>query len=210
MKGKKEESRKVRNNLPKTTTVTSNTTELTATTANHELEAEILINAQPSGSEEAGKPAEVTALSMSTSVTPQHQSDHNISTASSSASEGEVCPVDLKTCGEISYEKKGCVHGVSFNEESGETGWTPIVGKKRRRPKNLPQAFLRRLPPDVHKSYANDSDSDSDQDLNDLIPDHAAITFCVVDDIPGLSIKTRSTQQWTPIAARTRAKLRTN
>ena len=51
---KKEESRKVRSNLPKTTVVIGNTTELPATTANHELEAEILINAQPSGSEEAG------------------------------------------------------------------------------------------------------------------------------------------------------------
>ena len=48
----------------------------------------------------------------------------------------------------------------------------------------------------------------SDQDL-DLIPNHAVVTFSFDEDMqPSLSIKTRSTRQWTPIAARTRTKLR--
>ena len=51
--------------------------------------------------------------------------------------------------------------------------------------------------------------SGSDQDLDDLISNHAVVTFSFDEDMqPGLSIKTRSTQQWTPIAARTRPKLR--
>ena len=211
VKVRKEKCGKVRNNSSKATTITNTVTELPASIANHEPEEEILINAQPSASV-AGKPTEVTALSTSTSisVTPHDESPHNISAGLPSASDEDVRPVDLKLCSEVNYEKKGCVHGVSYCNNCGEAGWTPVVGRKRRRPQNLPQAFLRRLPPDVRKTYANDSDSDSDQDLNNLIPDHAAVTFCAVDDTPGLSVKTRSTQQWTPIAARTRAKLRTN
>ena len=96
----------------------------------------------------------------------------------------------LKLYSEVNYEKKGCVHGVSYRNNCGEAGWTPVVGRKRRRPQNLPQAFLL---PDARKAYANDdSDSDSDQDLNNLIPDHTTVTFCAVDDTPGLSVKTRS------------------
>lgn len=63
------------------------------------------------------------------------------------------------------------------------TGWTPVVGRNERRPQNLPQAFF---PPDTRKCYTNDSDSDSDQDLNDVIPDHAAVTFRVVESVPWL------------------------
>ena len=72
---------------------------------------------------------------------------------------------------------------------------------------------MHRLPPDACQCYENQlqsgSDSGSDQDLNDIIPEHAAVTYSVVDDVPGLSIQTRNSRQWTPIAARTRAKLRT-
>ena len=73
--------------------------------------------------------------------------------------------------------------------------------------------FLHRFPPEVRLRQANQSDpsdsSGSDQDLDDLIPSHAVVTFSFDEDMqPGLSIKTGSTQQWTPIAARTRAKLR--
>ena len=112
-------------------------------------------------------------LHLNSSVPPQHQNPcENISIAPSPASDSDVCPVDLKTCNVIKYEKKGnCVHGVSYNDEGGVTGWTLVVGRKKRLPQNLPQAFLRRLPPDAHKCYVNDSDSDSDRDLNDMIPD---------------------------------------
>ena len=80
-------------------------------------------------------------------------------------------------------------------------GLHAVVGRKRRRPQNLPQAFLCRLPPDACKTYANDSNSNSDQlqDLNDLIPDHAAVTFCAIDDTLGLTIKTRSIHSSGPL-----------
>ena len=56
--------------------------------------------------------------------------------------------------------------------------------------------FLRRLPPDVCKTYANDSDSDSDQDLSNLIPDHATVTFCAVDKF--VIIQCIEMQLWSP------------
>ena len=49
----------------------------------------------------------------------------------------------------------------------------------------------------------------SDQDLDNLIPRRVVATFSFDEDMqPGFSNKTRNTQQWTPIAGRTRAKLR--
>ena len=111
-----------------------------------------------------------------------------------------------------SYEKKNHVHGVCYTDENGSAGWTPVVGRKRKRC-HLPEVFLHRFPPEACLRHANQSDSSdssgSDQDLDDLIPNHTVVTFSFDEDMqPGLSIETRSTQQWTPIAARTRAKLR--
>ena len=159
---------------------------------------------------ETNEPAKVTASSIPSSVTPQCQSPEDVSTVSQSSASS--IPFDLTDCKDISYEMKGQLHGVSYTvDESGATGWTPVVGRKKKR--RLPEGFLRRLPPDARQRYENQhhsgSDSSSDQDLNDVIPEHAAVTYSVVDDVPGLSIQTRNTRQWTPIAARTRAKLRT-
>ena len=38
----------------------------------------------------------------------------------------DVRPVDLKLCSEVNYEKKGCVHGVSYRNDCGKAGWTPV------------------------------------------------------------------------------------
>ena len=58
------------------------------------------------------------------------------------------------------------------------------------------------------RSVVSDS-SGSDQDLG--LISNAVVTFSFDEDMqPDLSIKTRNTQQWTPIAALTRAKLRNN
>ena len=120
--------------------------------------------------------------------------------------------IDLQNCDEVTYEKKDDVHGVSYTDENGLAGWTPVVGSKKKR-YHLPELFLCRFPPEARLRHANQSDpndsSGSDQDLDNLIPSHAVATFSFDEDMqPGLSIKTRNTQQWTPIAARTRAKLR--
>ena len=114
--------------------------------------------------------------------------------------------VDLKSYNEVTYEKKGDVHGVSHKNEDGSTGWTPVVGKKKKR--IVPEGFLRRLPPEARLRYSKPSTSDSDssdQDLDDVIPSNATVTFSFNDDVPGLSIETRNTRQWT----QTRAKLKT-
>ena len=59
-----------------------------------------------------------------------------------------------------------------------------------------------------HLTIPNDS-SGPEQDLDNPVLSHAAVTVSFDEDMqPGLTIKTRSTQQWTLIAAQTRAKLR--
>ena len=73
---------------------------------------------------------------------------------------------------------KGQLHGVSYTvNESGATGWTPVVGRKKKR--RLPEGFLRRLPLDARQRYENQhhsgSDSGSNQDLNDVIPEHTVL-----------------------------------
>ena len=84
------------------------------------------------------------------------------------------------------------------------------MGKKKKQ--IVPEGFLHRLPPEARLRYSKPSTSDSDssdQDLDDVIPSNATVTFSFNDDVPGLSIETRNTRQWTPVATRTRAKLKT-
>ena len=47
-------------------------------------------------------------------------------------------------CSEIQYEVKEGVHGEAYNLD-GESSWTPVVGKKKRR---VPDFIKRRFPPD--------------------------------------------------------------
>ena len=177
---------------------------------NHEAQIPISALPQPSEELETSEPAKVTATSTPSSVTPQCQSHGSEDASSDSQSSASSSPFGLTDCKDVSYEMRGQLHGVSYTE-SGATGWTPVVGRKKKR--RLPEGFLHRLPPDACQRYENQlhfgSDSGSNQDLNDIIPEHAAATYSVVDDVPGLSIQTRNTRQWTPIAARTRAKLKT-
>ena len=133
----------------------------------------------------------------------QHNSDEN--------------PVlDLASCNDINYEVRNGVHGVSYCQgASKEAGWTPVVGKKRKR-KNapIPNFVRRRFPPNhsIHQRNAtseSDTDSGSERDLNTIIPPETVnVHYSEVDGIPGLSVWTRSTRSWTPVAARTRARLK--
>ena len=62
-------------------------------------------------------------------------------------------------------------------------------------------------------SPSNDSDSDGDSDSSDVdpvVPDQANIKYSIIDGKPGLQINIRCTRSWTLIAARTRAKLKSN
>ena len=123
----------------------------------------------------------------------------------------EGSSVDLATCSEIQYEVKEGVHGVAYNLD-GESGWTPVVGKKKRR--CVPDFIKRKFPPDHPIRTANSSESDSDstseEDLDTVIPTgpNVDVQFKMVDNTPGLAVRTRSTRTWTPIATRTRARLK--
>ena len=129
MKTKKEEVRHVLK--PVTVNATTTTTEVLATTTNHE--AEVPISAyQPSENLETSESAKVTSPSTPSSVTPrEYQSPGDASTVSQSSASSS--PFDLMDCKDVSYEMKGQLHGVSFTvEESGATGWTPVVGRKKK------------------------------------------------------------------------------
>ena len=145
------------------------------------------------------------------SGSPQYSHDVGTSPAmSNDSSEGST--VDLAVCSNVQYGMKDGVHGVSYTSHLGERGWTPVIGRKKKR--TIPDYIKRRFPRDhpIHKQES-DAESESDeQDLDNVIPGPAGgkvnIEYRMVDNIPGLSIKTRNTQSWTPVAARTRARLR--
>ena len=120
--------------------------------------------------------------------------------------------IDLNSCSNVRYDKRGTFHGVTYSIDDRE-GWTPVIGKRVKR--SVPVHSLRlRAPPHVlppsDKSTSYDSDdSDCSTDSDHLaIPDHATVNFSTVDGKPGLQVNTRCTGSWTPIAARTRAKLK--
>ena len=70
------------------------------------------------------------------------------------------------------------------------------------------QYLAKQLLNSEHLTIPNDS-SGPEQDLDNPVLSHAAVTVSFDEDMqPGLTIKTRSTQQWTLIAAQTRARLR--
>ena len=76
--------------------------------------------------------------------------------------------------------------------------------KKRTIPDYIKMQFPHDHP--IHKQES-DAESESDeQDLDNVILGSAGgnvnIEYRMVDNIPGLSIKTRNTQSWTPVAQR--------
>ena len=118
--------------------------------------------------------------------------------------------LNLETCTEVQYESRDGVHGVSYHvAEEGEQGWTPVVGKRKKRGR-VPCFVRRRFPSDhqIQDNSSSDSGSSSDLDLDNVIPSGVAdVQYKVVDGKPGLSVSTRKTNAWTPIAARTRARM---
>ena len=117
--------------------------------------------------------------------------------------------VDLKACTDVKYEKRGGVHGVVVQQHDNNQTWTPVCGKRRKRIP-LSEAQLRRIPPPCRHPPPSDDDSSSESDipLTCTIPENATVNYKVVDGTPGLSIATRKTRHWTPIASRTRARTR--
>ena len=59
----------------------------------------------------------------------------------------------------------------------------------------------------LKQAVSSDSESsNSDQPLN--IPEKSSVKFTVYEGKPWLQVKTRNTSNWTPVASRTRAKLK--
>ena len=113
--------------------------------------------------------------------------------------------IDLKACTDVKYEKREGVHGVIVRHCNNEQTWTPVYGRRRKRiPLN--EAQLRKVPPHCRHPPPSDEDSSSESDIPLTIPEDANVNYTVVDGTPGLSIATRRTRNWTPIASRTRAR----
>ena len=89
-----------------------------------------------------------------------------------------------------------------------------VVAKRKKKQVSVSSFVRQRFAPDhpIHQRDAtsdSDSDSGSDVDLNNIIPSKPAnVQYNEVDGTPGLSIWTNKTRSWTPIAARTRARLK--
>ena len=117
--------------------------------------------------------------------------------------------IDLLSCANFSYEKRGNIHGVSYCDSTNWRGWTPVVDRRKKRTP-LPEHVLRRFPPhrwaELQRVSSDSESSDSDEPLH--IPESASVEFAVHNSRPGLQVKTRSTTNWTPIASRTRARLK--
>ena len=129
----------------------------------------------------------------------------------------DECPVvDLTVCSDVNYEVREGVHGVTYRCEGDEEAkWTPVVAKKRKKKcAPVPLYLRRRFPPDhpIHQQNTtsnSDSDSGSDCDLSIVIPSKPAnVQYNEVNGTPGLSIRTNKTRSWTPIATRTRSRLK--
>ena len=88
-------------------------------------------------------------------------------------------PVDLASCSEIQYEVKDGIHGVAYSLNDGESGWTPVVGKKKKRrvPDYIRRRFLLDHP--IHNSPES-------EDLSTVIPTGANVDvyFDMVDNTP--------------------------
>ena len=154
--------------------------------------------------------AESTATSINAHSSPERVSPPPKSISKASVTHDSPC-VDLTSCSDVQYEVRDGVHGVSYSFSNDESSWTPVVGRRQKR-RPVPDFVQRRFPPG-HSIHHLSSDSDSgseDLDLDTVIPTGANldVQFTAIENIPGLTVKTRNTQSWTPIATRTRARLK--
>ena len=131
---------------------------------------------------------------------------HETSTSvTGSDSESEV---DLLSCDNVSYEKRGDTRGVSYHDSiSDKHGWTPVVGRRKKKI-TLPTFVLRQFPPhrraELQRVSSDSESSGPDEPLQ--IPESASVEFTIHNNQPGLQVKTRGTMNWTLIASRARPK----
>ena len=160
----------------------------------------------PANEPDASKVNESTTSTGDENTNSSVKSDPPKSSRSTALDSDSQQHVDLKACTDVKYEKRGGVHGVVVQQHDNDQTWTPVCGKRRKR--TLSEAQLRRIPPHCRRPPLSEDDSSSESDIPLTIPENATVNYKVVDGTPGLSIATRKTRHWTPIASRTRARTR--
>ena len=104
--------------------------------------------------------------------------------------------------------KDGDTHGVKYVCE-GREGWTPLVGKGGSI--KSPRACSDWAPPHIRAtlpSSDSESDSDSGSDCSLHIPPGVDVQYSICHGKPGLKVTSKCTFTWTPIASRTRSRLK--
>ena len=120
------------------------------------------------------------------------QTEECVELKSESEGSGSLCddseydegdePVKLQKCDDVSFEMREGQPGVKFSQD-GVENWTPVRSRRRKFRKN------------------------DEEEL--FIPGGATAVYCESKGTPGLSVKTRRTRSWHPIASRTRGRLKT-
>ena len=105
-------------------------------------------------------------------------------------SSDELESVDLVSCSKVEYKSVDGVHGVTFERCDGH-GWTPVVRRRRR---NCPSP----------RSSSEKGDVSDGSDLGIPPGPNVMVNFAS----PGLSIQRNRVRRWTPIASRTRYKVK--
>ena len=78
---------------------------------------------------------------------PESEAKQNNSLTSTSTQVNVEKGIDLNSCSNVRYDKRGTVHSVTYSIDDRE-GWTPVIGKRVRR--SVPVHPLRlRAPPHV-------------------------------------------------------------
>ena len=117
-------------------------------------------------------------------------------------------PIDAHCPTSDGIESRDGVPGVCYLDTENTAGWTPVIGRRKKRPQ-LPSYVLHRFPPDhpLRRNQSNhSSESDSETDEEICIPQNANVCFNIIDGVPGLQVMTKNSSQWTPVASRTRSK----
>ena len=107
--------------------------------------------------------------------------------------------VDLCSCPLVEYQERDSVPGVTYIDKSGTYGWTEVRGRRSRR------RTVSNLPSSRPSSASEQSESDSEDFVR---PPFSTVKYVAVDGQPGLNISSPKTRSWTPIAARTRSRIK--
>ena len=107
--------------------------------------------------------------------------------------------VDLCSCSSVEYQERDSVPGVTYTDKSGTCGWTEVRGRRSRR------RTVGNLPSSRPSSASEQSESDSEDFVR---PPSSTVKFVAVDGQPGLHVSSPRIRSWTPIATRTRSRIK--